>query len=365
MGTACSKAALFDECLADAPALQRRWNLSRAQLDAGVKAACRDLSWSDLRRFTSDPGTARGLLLLCAKAPPANMHPCLRVPTLQMVARSRPHLDVLRRLANPAGAPGVRPQTFAQFAARDGMGAWASHVLPAKLVQRVQTSGGPCSYHAAITVAHYAVCRAADRPTLDYEAYVARCGDAWKAVVEKPGGSSVRCLERLTAQGIVDHMTVDLTDAQITDNLGRYGPALVSMFQLWDGFTAGAGPSFTGAVTAPASGAHAMALVGWRRAPDGSCLYLLQNWWPDMQFVECDRLLLVSRFGRLCWVETPVAGWPPGFPVVADDGQVGQHVDGPDKVEEKFERDLAAIYCDEGRCRACEEEAAERAAFHA
>ena len=122
------------------------------------------------------------------------------------------------------------------------------------------------------------------------------------------------------------------------NELGRYGPALVSYFQLEESFLSFRQddaqrpvlPFFQGKVqveyflddgtltkdkTKGKVKYHAMVFVGMRRV-DGKWRLLLQNWWYDMQFVEVSVEYFVSSGAELVWASYKQTKIPDKVPIL-------------------------------------------------
>lgn len=100
----------------------------------------------------------------------------------------------------------------------------------------------------------------------------------------------------------------------IKEKIDKFGPALVSCFYVRDGFQDNKATDPAGQKILPFFGPdhvvkpskddkmHAIVLVGARQMRDGSWRFLLQNWWPNMQFLEVSPQYFENSNAFLHWV---------------------------------------------------------------
>jgi hypothetical protein len=169
----------------------------------------------------------------------------------------------------------------------------ASNVIflkyPNLAVQRLQLSG-LCSLHAPAVLHFYlSSMRYQQREKmLNIVGFVRDSfskAELKKHIFENEGGNSVRLLRRLL--GLADSCVVNCHISDIVSHYDRYGPALVSQFQVHDDFCSLEQFFHYGSPTGECKGRyHAMVLAGYRKDKNGNIYYLLQNWWKEKQFVE-------------------------------------------------------------------------------
>jgi hypothetical protein len=198
---------------------------------------------------------------------------------------------------------------------------WRRGIHPIVLqypVQRVQRSGSLCYMHAPLVVQHYraSMCTNKDAGMIDMAAMI---HDTWGGdeladyIFRKHGGNAYDMLKHVLApRSIILASDVD----NIAKRLKQFGPGLVTMFEAHAGFRADntRGNIFDGHAKGPLKGLHAMALIGARTDAHGKRWFLLQNWWPGMQFVEVSASYLKSSLATVYFVETPQRRIPKSFP---------------------------------------------------
>jgi hypothetical protein len=144
----------------------------------------------------------------------------------------------------------------------------------------------------------------------------------WMFITQDQGGYAKEFLRELCGHPGRRFRTTTLfeeglREADIIANLARYGPALVSTFDI-KGEEVGDDPVYdhrvhhhagVDDVRVPVKKLlyHAVLIVGHRRCGDGSVQFLVQNWWKQKQFFTCDSEFLKHRNASLVWVTTPVA----------------------------------------------------------
>ena len=221
-----------------------------------------------------------------------------------------------------------------------GYNIFQGHQIP--MCRRVQKSG-PCFLHASIVVAAYKAYMCTpdkgdeELPVVDMTKYVHHgfgSNDLTRLLVDA-SGSSEDHLRKLT---VGDRQITELDDCvqlfqpslegssndacQLITLLKHHGPALVSQFILEPRFS-GTTSDADSAVREPKffdgqnsnnskdeAARHAMVLVGVRRVQN-EWRVLLQNWWPNMPFVEVtaeylsssDALLLLMK-GKCVQIST-------------------------------------------------------------
>jgi hypothetical protein len=199
---------------------------------------------------------------------------------------------------------------------------WRDNIHPivvAHPVQRMQRSG-LCYMHAPVVVQHYLVSMhtGADGGMINLASMIR---DTWSGkeltdyIFNDRGGNSHSLLKQILVPGSA---TMASHSSLFADHLHQFGPALVSMFDVHDDFynatCNNGGGSFDGVVSGPRKGLHAMVLVGARTDANGKRWFLLQNWWPEMQFVEVSKSYLESSGATVYFVETPQPHIPKVFP---------------------------------------------------
>ena len=211
-----------------------------------------------------------------------------------------------------------------------GASVFFEHTSPGSVKQRAQIHG-TCYMQAPNVLVHYLCCLhhggapPSGVPTMtDLTKLRLRHFSAdhlWTFITKDQGGYAKEFLRELcTHPGTYD--TTDLSRARLADdaiiaNLARYGPALVSTFNI-KGEEVGDDPVYdhrvhhhagVDDVRVPVKKLlyHAVLIVGHRRCGDGSVQFLVQNWWKQKQFFTCDLEFLKHRNASLVWVTTPVA----------------------------------------------------------
>lgn len=76
-----------------------------------------------------------------------------------------------------------------------------------------------------------------------------------------------------------------------------------------------------------------MLLVGCRTAANHEPIFLLQNWWQEMQFVEVDAAYLKACGGIFTFSSVAPSSFPEGMDVV----DLKRVVDAPDACEQPFD----------------------------
>jgi hypothetical protein len=95
------------------------------------------------------------------------------------------------------------------------------------------------------------------------------------------GGSSHSMLKYILMKG-----SKSFASDNLVYNLRRFGPGLVSLFEVHEEFTEKTKFSYSGKPKGDFIGLHAMVLIGHRKDSNGKDIFLLQNWWKDKQFIE-------------------------------------------------------------------------------
>ena len=153
------------------------------------------------------------------------------------------------------------------------------------LVQRAQLSG-LCYIHGPDLLQHYLVSMTSsvsvgmiDMSKLIRDTFTAK--QLEYHIFDNKGGSSFSMLKFILTKG-----SNTFASENHTENLVRYGPGLVSYFEVYEDFRDNNKFSYSGIPTGDSVGLHAMVLIGYRKDEHGKVFYLLQNWWKDKQFVE-------------------------------------------------------------------------------
>jgi hypothetical protein len=160
------------------------------------------------------------------------------------------------------------------------------------LIQRKQLSGN-CFIHAPIVAHYYAMCmRYPEAKPVDIRAYILRHLDSdhlGKMITRCGGGSSRHIFKNLIGEKATLLITgFNAHQNDILENLKLYGVGLVTGFQIERKFQKSESYSHSGRFSTDVIGSHAMVLVGFRIDETGKEFVLLQNWWNNLQFVECD-----------------------------------------------------------------------------
>jgi hypothetical protein len=325
--------------------LATKWGVDENAVAAAAKRV--DTEWGDqLRLYRTNRDVLTGLTLLYAKQPSdffkAGMEPDDRIALIRPVLRgvgdfaaAKERLLRLVTLTHDKGAatpPGhVQAGIDAFYAA---VPAWSSpatstvffrDIAPGSDVYRVQLSGN-CFMHAPDVVAHYVVCKnnrsqEALKEMVDLTAHVLKYFDGgrlWKYVYEDGGGYSKGFLLEITGLDEAETFettAVATTGRDVVAKLENFGPALLMRFKVFDGFGGGdQAHTHIGREDRLATGQHAMAVVGWRKREGGEFCFLVQNWWKNKQFFECDLEFLRSRHASLVWITFNLTKLPESLP---------------------------------------------------
>ena len=132
----------------------------------------------------------------------------------------------------------------------------------------------------------------------------------WMFITRDQGGYAKEFLRELCTHPGRPFRTTSLSEARLCEadiiaNLVRYGPALVSTFNI-KGEEVSDDPVYdhrvhhhagVDDVRVPVKKLlyHAVLIVGHRRCGDGSVQFLVQNWWKHKQFFTCDLEFLNHR----------------------------------------------------------------------
>jgi hypothetical protein len=146
-------------------------------------------------------------------------------------------------------------------------------------------------------------------------------------IFDDAGGNSRSMLKHILQPGsVIVASSLEL----IADNLGKFGPGLVATFEVHEDFNASY-LSYDGNPRGKLVGHHAMVLVGSRReAGSGKQWFLLQNWWPQMQFAEVSEEYMEACGATVYFVKTPQTAIPTQFPVTADTYAENENLDKPE-----------------------------------
>jgi len=117
---------------------------------------------------------------------------------------------------------------------------------------------------------------------------------------------------------------------QVEARLRKYGPLLVCRFEVYDDFYNNNHIHHGPNVGTKFEGYHAMVLIGVRTDSKGNIFYLLQNWWPQKQFVEIDEPYLKICQPALFYVETPQNSIPTQFSSYSFKYAENENVDKPE-----------------------------------
>lgn len=183
-------------------------------------------------------------------------------------------------------------------------------------VQRYQLSG-LCYIHApAVLHFHLSSIQSGKRESmLNIVGYVREkftTNQLKKHILENEGGSSSDLLKILTKTTSI----ISSID-QIKENFDTYGPALVSVFKIYEDFCISDQFHYHDLPSGEFNGNHAMVLVGYREE-QGKDYFLLQNWWKKKQFVEVSSSYLIASGAVIYFVTGTVSLLENNFP--ANDG---------------------------------------------
>jgi hypothetical protein len=169
-------------------------------------------------------------------------------------------------------------------------------------VERFQKSG-LCYMHAPVVVQHYLVSMAVDESVhmLNMVAYLRQHQSAlglYFHIWHDQGGDSEQFLLKIL-QGVPHTIamhpgSLSKGTSTLREYMDKFGPGLVSRFEVTQNFCTSNNWQYTGPFEAPENSMHAMVLVGYRELEGGEYRYLLQNWWKYMPYVEVDLEYLVS-----------------------------------------------------------------------
>ena len=168
----------------------------------------------------------------------------------------------------------------------------AVHGKPNILIQRKQNSGN-CYIHGPIVLHHYLMCRTNQdpQPSIDIRKFILsnlRVESLSKLITHVGGGSSREILKMLLEPDSA--IFVASIPDEVCRNLHRYGPGLITNFNIEHKFRSEQ-VSYSGKFTSPVQGSHSMVCVGYRKQiihSKETIFFLMQNWWENKQFVECD-----------------------------------------------------------------------------
>ena len=183
--------------------------------------------------------------------------------------------------------------------------------------QRVQRSG-LCYIHAPEVLQHYLVSMQ-NKANAGMINMAEMIRDTWNGeqltrhIFDIKGGNGRAMLKQILQPNSI---VAAAGTMQYRLFLEQYGPALVSTFAVHDEFLdVHGGKSFGGTVSGLFKGHHAMVLIGVRIDQNTQQQwFLLQNWWPNMQFVEVSESYLKSAGATVYFVETPQSSIPTAFP---------------------------------------------------
>jgi hypothetical protein len=221
------------------------------------------------------------------------------VPELLVIWNDTVKLSNALRLFMNGGKdrPTSRVQSFGDFALAVGHGKWSS---PAALIlinsstcpQRVQETG-TCAWHASIACAVYVERRYEKNASmLDLTHYVLhgfKKGEIETIVINDGGIKPEEVLEDWFGPANIGIGALSRLDAA---TLNLTGPVVITNFVVHEDFDKER-PSYLGTVSGNETGLHAMLIVGVREEA-GEKIFLVQNWRPDMQFVEMSEGYLLS-----------------------------------------------------------------------
>jgi hypothetical protein len=170
-------------------------------------------------------------------------------------------------------------------------------------VERFQKDGDLGYMHAPVVMQHYLVAMSVDEfvPMLNMITYLRQRqspSGLYNHIWRNQGGDSVRFLLKILrdVRRTLEILPDSLSEGESTlrEYMDKFGPGLVSRFEVTENFRTSNNWQYTGHFEAPENSMHAMVLIGYRELKGGEYRYLLQNWWKSMPYVEVDLEYLVS-----------------------------------------------------------------------
>ncbi|KAL0487668.1 cathepsin B-like cysteine proteinase [Acrasis kona] len=199
------------------------------------------------------------------------------------------------------------------------------------IVQRCQKSG-LCYIHAPEVVQHYLVAiNNKEAGMIDMAKMIRMSFDKKtleKHIFKDAGGDSRRMLLSILMPGSVVFGS-DFSDALTC--LKKYGPGLIHQFTVFEDFYNSGKLSFDGKPCGEVIGYHAMVLIGVREE-NNKLWFLLQNWWPSVQFVEASEEYLNGCESSLIFVKNPQTEIPKKWPVQNHMYAENENLDKPENV---------------------------------
>ena len=200
------------------------------------------------------------------------------------------------------------------------------------VVQRWQRSG-LCYIHAAEVVQYYLVALHDKRAGMIDMAKMIRQTfhpkDLETHIFSDQGGSSYNMLKRI----LMPNSIISATHLSLAgSHLKEFGPLLISLFEVHEDFSDKNQLSFDGKPEGKFIGHHAMTIIGHRKDDEGKEWFLVQNWWPQMQFIEVSAEYLEACGATLYYVKTPQTEIPKAFPVQHHMFAENENVDKPEDV---------------------------------
>lgn len=158
-----------------------------------------------------------------------------------------------------------------------------------------------------------------------------------KHIFENEGGSSTHILRSI----LEPHSQTTYADVErAAEYLKNYGPALVNGFDVRKDFYNSPNKlSFDGDPVGKHIGYHAMVLIGSRHDETGKEWFLIQNWWPGLQFVEMSASYLKKSDCTLYFVKTPQSHIPDKWPTQNHMFAENENVDKPEALD--FEKNIS------------------------
>jgi len=187
---------------------------------------------------------------------------------------------------------------------------------PASFNQRHQLDDGLCYMNAPAMVQHYAISlNNHTAPMIDLVKLVKdhfEPKSLRKYIFDPSGEYSIDFLQSILQPGSTIRVIGNLCH-YIPEMLKSYGPGLISGFDVYEDFQIPTKRHYYGNHSGQYVGLHSMALVGYRKATNGSEYFLLQNWWKSKQFVEVDLSYLYNSNPMIAFVDTPQTSIPSIF----------------------------------------------------
>ena len=185
------------------------------------------------------------------------------------------------------------------------------------LRQRAQLSG-LCYIHGPDLLQHYLVEMHNAGPVgmIDISKLIRDCFSSRKLekhIFDDEGGNSLEMLNFILEK---DSLSINGNINTYCQQLRDYGPGLVSLFRVHEGFNDRSVHKHHGRLQGKYVGLHCMVIIGSATDPtSGKSIYLLQNFWKQKQFIEVDEEYLENSGAVLHFVKTSQTQIPEMFAV--------------------------------------------------